>query len=606
MALNFHARAGYSLLGAMNKLRSVLLRISLAAALSAGWVPAAAQSLRQLADQRGIHIGAAADPSRLSEALYAATLAGEFNQVEPENAMKFGPIHPGPATYNFGPPDALVAFGRANKMAVRGHTLLWHNQNPSWLTGGSYSPAQLSSILKDHISAVVGHYAGQVYAWDVVNEAFKDDGTLRSSIWSDSPGIGFPGTAYIEQAFRWANAADPQALLFYNDYNAELSNAKSDAIYRMAQDFKSRGVPLHGIGLQMHLTVNPGSLASMDSNIKRITDLGLQVQITELDVRLPVDSSGTASEASLAVQAQIYYDLVALCLKYPLCTAVQTWGFTDKYSWIPGTFPGMGAGLEFDASYQAKPAAHSMQNALATAPPVISGRGLVSAASYVGGAVSPGEILVLFGASFGPASLALSQADANGRLPSHFSGTRLLFDGTPAPILYSRVGQVSAVAPFSLAGKQTTQVQYEYQGIASNTVAVSVAPTHAGLFTVDMSGQGAGAILDASYRLVSQTNPAHAGDVILLFATGGGVTNPPGTDGQVTPLSPLPSLVAGTSLKIGGVNCPVQYAGGAPGLIAGVVQINAQVAPGIPSGPQPVVLTIGGISSQSGVTLWVQ
>lgn len=336
------------------------------AAVLACSVPLAAQPLRELAGQRGVRIGAAVNPSRLSEALYAGTLAREFNQIEPENATKFGPIHPGPASYNFGPPDSIVSFARDHQMAVRGHTLVWHSQNPAWLTSGNYTPEQLASILRDHINTVVGHYAGQVYAWDVVNEAFNDDGALRKTIWSDSPGIGLAGTAYIEQAFRWAHAADPKALLFYNDYSAEHTNAKSDAIYKMAQDFKSRGVPIHGIGLQMHLTDDIGSLTSMESNIKRITGLGLEVQFTELDVRLPIDSSGKPTDAALATQAQIYRDIVALCLKYPLCTAIQTWGFTDRYSWIPGRFRGTGAALEFDAAYQPKPAYDSIQRALQT------------------------------------------------------------------------------------------------------------------------------------------------------------------------------------------------------------------------------------------------
>src|SRR5947207_4140557 len=150
------------------------------AMLWAGLLPA--QSLRQLADQRGIRISAAVDPSHFSESLYSTTLSREFNQVEPENAMKFGPIHPSQSTYNFGPPDSIVSFAKSNNMAVRGHTLVWYNQNPSWLTNGQFTPAQLSAILKDHINTVVGHYAGQVYAWAVVNEAFSDNGTLRSFI----------------------------------------------------------------------------------------------------------------------------------------------------------------------------------------------------------------------------------------------------------------------------------------------------------------------------------------------------------------------------------------------------------------------------------------
>jgi endo-1,4-beta-xylanase len=212
----------------------------------------------------------------------------------------------------------------------------------------------------------VRHFAGQVYAWDVVNEAFNDDGTLRHTIWSDKPGLASPGTGYIEQAFRWAHAADPAATLFYNDYSAEPLNAKSDAIYKMAQDFKSRGVPLDGIGLQMHLTAQPPPFSSMEANIKRLTDLGLEVQITELDVRLPVDATGAASAADLATESRIYRQVAALCLGSARCTALQTWGFTDKYSWIPGEYHGLGAALEFDFHYAPKPACDALREALAT------------------------------------------------------------------------------------------------------------------------------------------------------------------------------------------------------------------------------------------------
>jgi endo-1,4-beta-xylanase len=564
------------------------------------------QSLRELAEQRAVRIGAAVDPSRFTEAAYADTLAREFNQAEPENAMKFGPIHPGLATYNFTQPDAIVAFARAHNMAVRGHTLVWYNQNPSWLTGGGYTPAQLSGILQDHIKTVVGHFAGKIYAWDVVNEAFNDDGTFRSTIWSDAPGIGLPGTAYIEQAFRWARATDPKALLFYNDYSAELTNAKSDTIYEMAQDFKTRGVPLDGIGLQMHFTTSTGSLASIESNIKRITDLGLEVQITELDVRLPVDSSGTATAANLATQAQIYRDVVALCLKFSRCTAIQTWGFTDKYSWVPGTFAGMGAALEFDAAYRPKQAYDSIAAALKTVPPVIAAAGLTNAASYATEGVAPGEIAVLFGPTFGPAALSLAEADPAGKLPVKLSDVRVLFDGIPAPLLYSRVGQVSAIVPFAVAGSTTTQLQYEYQGIVSNTVSVPVKLTVPGLFTLDSSGKGAGAILDTSYHVVSRDNPARKGDYLLLFATGGGATTPASVDGQIALVPPIPIATAKVTATIGGIDCPVQYAGGASGLVAGALQVNVQVARDVPAGDQPVVLTIGGASSPPGVTVLVQ
>jgi endo-1,4-beta-xylanase len=321
-------------------------------------------TLGQIASRHNIKVGAAADSSYLSDSNYAAILGSEFSQVQAENEMKFSTIHPTANTYDFSGGDALVSFAQAHTMAVRGHTLVWHNQVPSWVTSGNYTPPQLSSILQDHITTVMAHYVGKIYAWDVVNEALNDDGTMRSTIWYDQPGIGFTGlgTKYIEQALNWAHLADPNAQLFYNDYNAEPINAKSDAIYAMAQDFKSRGVPLDGIGFQLHVDLsfdNPNTLASFTSNLQRFAMLGLALHITELDIRLS-DSSTT----SLDAQAKLYGEIAAICVQQPSCKLFQTWGFTDKYSWIPSFYPGMGWALLWDANYQRKPAYRTVLNAL--------------------------------------------------------------------------------------------------------------------------------------------------------------------------------------------------------------------------------------------------
>jgi endo-1,4-beta-xylanase len=203
------------------------------------------------------------------------------------------------------------------------------------------------------------HYAGQVFAWDVINEALDENGKVRDSIWYNRPGIGFSGqgTAYIEQVFRWAHAADPKALLFYNEAEGEGINRKSDAIYSVIKGFKQRGVPIDGIGLQMHIPSlefdGPGTTA----NIARLTDLGLQVHITELDVSLPLDSNGSVWAEDLARQAEIYRGIVRACLNSPGCTAIQTWGFTDKYSWIGSHSRGTrGQPLPFDRTYRPKAA----------------------------------------------------------------------------------------------------------------------------------------------------------------------------------------------------------------------------------------------------------
>jgi endo-1,4-beta-xylanase len=165
-----------------------------------------AESLRQQAGRLGLLVGAAVNPSRFSEPDYASTLAREFNLVEPENVMKWGTLRPDEGTFNFGLGDRVVAFARAHRMKVRGHNLVWGRYNPAWLVNGHFTPEQLSQLLHDHISTVVRHYSGDIFAWDVVNEAFDASGKVDHSLWYDSPGIGLAGkgTAYVEQAFRWA------------------------------------------------------------------------------------------------------------------------------------------------------------------------------------------------------------------------------------------------------------------------------------------------------------------------------------------------------------------------------------------------------------------
>jgi len=330
-----------------------------------------AQSLREAADRAHVLIGAAVNAAYLSEPAYTSTLAREFNMLEPEDAMKWAVIRPDAETYNFADGDRLVAFAEAHGMKVRGHNLVWGTHNPKWLADGHFTPEQLRTILHDHIRRVVGHYRGKVFAWDVANEAFDEDGGLRDSIWYNRPGIGLGGNgaAYIEQAFRWAHAADPQAQLFYNDAEGEAMNRKSDAIYAMVKDFKTRGVPIDGIGLQMHILTLRADAASIGANIARFTALGVQIHITEMDVAIPLDSDGQArNPEDLQRQAEIYREVATVCLQHPGCTALQTWGFTDKYSWLGWfTHGSKRNGLLFDRQYRPKPAYQVLRDALAAA-----------------------------------------------------------------------------------------------------------------------------------------------------------------------------------------------------------------------------------------------
>ena len=574
-------------------------------------------TLRQAADQRRLLFGSAAQAGEygggnlLTEVPYAATLSTQFNMLQGENAMKWSPIHPDPTRYNFTGADRLAAFAREQKMKLRGHTLLWHSGNPTWLTeqAKTATPQAMAVTLKEHIDTVVGRYKGQIFAWDVVNEAVSDAASangmlLRDSPWNNQPGIGLSGTAYIEQAFRWAHDADPDALLFYNDYNIEGPGGKFSAVLNMVRDFVARGVPIHGVGFQMHVTNGTyPDTAGLRQNFQAIAALGLQIHITEMDVRLPV-TNGVATEANLAAQAATYSRILTICLQTPACTALQTWGFTDKYSWIPGFFTGFGAALPFDASYQPKAVVPALLNAFQSVAPSLSANTIVNAASYKGGPVAPGELVTIFGANYGPATLVGAAFDTNGLVSSNLAGTRVLFDGVPAPLIYSLTGQVSAVVPYEVAGRQQTSVEYEYNGVKSAAVTLSVASTAPAIFAVDATGSGPGLILTPGYSVVTAANPAPVGSVVIVLATGAGaVVGDAKTGGIAQGIGQQAAMITAT---VGGFDADIAYAGPAPGLVNGVLQVNLTVPKSLSPGIYPIVLTVGGARTQDAITIAVR
>jgi len=320
--------------------------------------PADTTSLRTYANRRNLFVGSAIDRGfrygGSDGVTFRTNMARQFNMLTAENDMKHDHIHPGRDTYRFEPADSLVTFAEANGMRVRGHTLVFHNQLASWLTSGTWTKDEAKALLVDHISKVVGHYKGRVAEWDVVNEVLGDNGALRPGFWLDHI-----GPEYIELAFRTARAADPTVGLFYNDYNIEGINAKSDSALAFVKDLIARGVPITGVGFESHYQVG-GVPSTLAANIARFAALGLEVHITELDVRVQLPSTS----AALQTQAQNYRDVVSACMQNAACDAVVFWGFTDRESWIPGTFPGWGDALLFDASYAAKPAFTSLQSLL--------------------------------------------------------------------------------------------------------------------------------------------------------------------------------------------------------------------------------------------------
>ncbi|MGI5437264.1 endo-1,4-beta-xylanase [Streptomyces shenzhenensis] len=309
--------------------------------------------LRDLGAAKGKAIGTAVTGSKLT-GTYGDIAGTQFSSLTPGNAMKWGSVEPTQGNFNWAEADQIVAFAQAHNQQVRGHTLVWHSQNPSWLTTGSWTPAQLGSLLQNHIGTEVGRYQGKIAAWDVVNEPFNEDGTYRSTLWYN--GLG---TDYIADALTWARAADPAAELYINDYNVEGVNAKSTALYNLVKSLKQQGVPIDGVGLQAHLIL--GQVPStLQQNIQRFADLGVDVAITELDIRmaLPADS------AKLAQQAADYKAVVAACAAVARCVNLTVWGFTDSDSWVEGTFPGYGAATPYDANYAPKPAYYGIAEAL--------------------------------------------------------------------------------------------------------------------------------------------------------------------------------------------------------------------------------------------------
>ena len=312
--------------------------------------------LRALADARGKLIGTAVNTTVLArDARYSGLVASTFSSVTPENVMKWQLVEPERGVYNYGPADQLVDFARANGQSVRGHTLVWHNQVPRWVTSGDFSGAELADVLHAHIAEEVNHFAGELYAWEVVNEPFNDNGTWRNSIWYRSM-----GPDYVAQALQWAHAADPTTKLYLNDYNIEAINPKSDALYALAHDLLAHGVPLDGIGVQAHLRIQSTFPASLTANLQRFADLGLDVAITEADVRMMMPPD----DDKLARQADYFQSLMRSCLAVDRCVSYTVWGFTDAHSWVPNAYRDQGAATLLDYAYNAKPAFATLRETL--------------------------------------------------------------------------------------------------------------------------------------------------------------------------------------------------------------------------------------------------
>ncbi|MGO4528724.1 endo-1,4-beta-xylanase [Paenibacillus sp. 2TAF8] len=267
-------------------------------------------------------------------------IAKHYNSVTAENQMKFEEVHPREHEYTFEAADEIVDFAVGRAIGVRGHTLVWHNQTPAWMfedtSGGPASRVLMLSRLKQHIDTVVGRYKGQIYAWDVVNEAIEDktDVIMRDTKW-----LRLLGEDYLAQAFHMAHEADPDALLFYNDYN-ETNPVKREKIYNLVRSLLDQGVPVHGIGMQGHWNIHGPSIEEIREAIERYASLGVQLHVTELDVSVfqhddkRTDLTEPTSEM-MEFQEKRYEEIFQLFREYQSnITSVTFWGAADNYTWL--------------------------------------------------------------------------------------------------------------------------------------------------------------------------------------------------------------------------------------------------------------------------------
>lgn len=325
--------------------------------------------LKALAARHGIELGNFAISNYLQNPEYRGILTSQFNLALIDNTPNWyftdGGLRPGPTSYSFATMDTIVAFAAAHHMHVQAHHLLWGEEKwlPAWLKNGSYTPDQLLGIMHDHIATVAGRYKGRIGEWSVVNEAFTRQQHLYGlhDWWADHTG----GDGYIDQAFIWAHQAASDAMLILNDFDNEHFNPVSDAMYDYIKSAKARGIPIDGIGMQMHIDgTHPPNMQEVVQNMQRFGQLGVSVYVTEFDVNM--SSVPAPDSVRDHIEAGIYYEMMRACIEAGDCHSFAELGITDKESWYNYLGPSTADArpLMFDARYRPKPAFYAFRNAL--------------------------------------------------------------------------------------------------------------------------------------------------------------------------------------------------------------------------------------------------
>ncbi len=288
-----------------------------------------------------------------TDPLYKSLALKQFNSFTPENIFKAEHIHPESLVYNWTEADSLVSFCQNNNKRLHGHTLIWHQQLPQWMVDYQGSPSDWELLMKVHIQTIVSHFKNKIKSWDVVNEAFNEDGTLRNSIWKQKIGVG-----YIEKAFLYAREADPNALLFYNDFNLESNPTKRSSVLALLNNLRNRGVKIDGIGIQMHISTYYPEPTQLANSFQEIVANNYKIHVSELDISVnPLGEDIVPSEKLLNEQANLLGSVVLNYNQIPkqYQHGITFWGISDKNSWIRSFYNREDYPLLYDDNYLPKP-----------------------------------------------------------------------------------------------------------------------------------------------------------------------------------------------------------------------------------------------------------
>jgi len=301
-----------------------------------------------------LYFGTAVDQNTLSVSQIDSIVKAEFGVVTPENSMKWDSTESTQGSFTLTGADYLVNYATTNGKKVRGHTLVWHSQLPGWVSNIN-SAATLTSVIQNHVTTIMTRYKGKILHWDVVNEVFEDSGVMRNSVF-----YRLLGEQFLDIAFKAARAADPAAKLCLNDYNLDYASDKLTNFVALVNRLIARGVPIDCVGTQAHLIVGNGAIPYSSTYISQLAGTGLDVAITELDIRMTLPSDAT----KVAQQSTDYTNVVKACLGNTKCVGITVWGVDDGHSWVPSTFSGQGDALLWNSSYQKKAAYTAVSNAL--------------------------------------------------------------------------------------------------------------------------------------------------------------------------------------------------------------------------------------------------